>query len=531
MTPAALAPGCILGRYEILAPIASGGMAEVWAARLHGTRGFQRLVALKTISQKTTDDARMEQMFLQEASLASRIQHPNVAATLDLGEQDGVLYMVMEWVDGEPLSVVFERAYAHRPIPLAVAVNLIGQACQGLHTAHELSDDDGTPLGIVHRDVSPHNVMVTHAGIVKLVDFGIAKATNVVTGRTEAGEVKGKFAYMAPEQVRGETIDRRADIFALGILLYLLTTGRHPHRAATPAETIHRLCTETPARPSELFANYPRSLEAIVMKALAKDRHSRFASARELFDALALTLPRAFQAGFESNVAEYLEQLIGALGSESKARLRLAQRSLDGIHKGSTTAPGSADPASATSLRALVVDAGAPSAQVASASETRGTLVSSSSSGLRPPSAPRLRARARVLPLLTAALAVAAVAAFIVPRWSRWNGNHSAGRAPAPAMTAGRALEPPTTSPPIAPPIAPPPSASASPERANASAAPAPPLTSAKARPSDSVRRVRHPPARIKNSAVTKSTPTDNIATPPPSAPPSPTQDLLQKRY
>ena len=221
MKPVGLAAGRILGRYELLLPIAKGGMAEVWAARLHGSRGFQRLVAIKTIASGVMDDARMEQMFLEEASLAARIHHPNVAMTLDLGEDDGDLYMVMEWVDGEPLTVIFRQAQERKPLPLEIAVNLIGQACEGLHAAHELCDDHGLPLGLVHRDVSPHNVLVTHSGTVKLVDFGIAKATNVLTSHSASGELKGKFAYMAPEQLRGEPIDRRADIFAIGVLLYL----------------------------------------------------------------------------------------------------------------------------------------------------------------------------------------------------------------------------------------------------------------------------------------------------------------------
>ena len=278
-------------------------MAEVWAARLHGSRGFQRVVAVKTILSGIMDGSATEQMLLNEASLASRIQHPNVTATLDLGEQDGVLFLVMEWVDGEPLTVLLQHASRSGPIPLPIAINLIGQACQGLHAAHELRDDDGAPLGIVHSDVSPHNVLVAHTGTVKLVDFGIAKATHAGAGGTATGSVKGKFAYMAPEQVRGEALDRRADVFAVGILLYLLTTGQHPHKGATPAETIHRLLSETPIPPSEWVENYPPALEQIVLKALNKPTRARFADARELFEALAQAVPQAFQPGFESEVA------------------------------------------------------------------------------------------------------------------------------------------------------------------------------------------------------------------------------------
>ncbi len=167
-------------------------------------------------------------MFLEEAQLASQIHHPNVVGTLELGEENSTLYLVMEWVDGESLSVVLAKAAESGGVPLPIAVNLIGQACQGLFAAHNLRDESGNLLGLVHRDVSPQNLLVSFSGTAKLVDFGIAKATHKVSGLTEAGEIKGKFAYMAPEQVRGHAIDARTDLFALGILLYLLTTGKHP---------------------------------------------------------------------------------------------------------------------------------------------------------------------------------------------------------------------------------------------------------------------------------------------------------------
>jgi eukaryotic-like serine/threonine-protein kinase len=224
--------GSTLGRYELLLPIAKGGMAMVWAARMRGTRGFQKVVAIKTILPGAADNARMEEMFLEEAQLAAQIHHPNVVATHDLGEHDGVLYLVMEWVEGEPLNAVLTKATGGVPLP--IAVNLIGQACKGLHAAHDLRDDHGSLLGVVHRDVSPQNILVTYNGTAKLVDFGIAKATSKASGLTEAGEVKGKFAYMAPEQVRGGKLDARTDLFALGILLYAITTGKHPFRGENP---------------------------------------------------------------------------------------------------------------------------------------------------------------------------------------------------------------------------------------------------------------------------------------------------------
>lgn len=328
--PSELGPGSALGRYELLLPIAKGGMAQVWAARLRGSRGFQKLVAVKTILPDVIDNTRMERMFLEEAQLASRIHHPNVVGTLELGEHEGTLYLVMDWVDGEPLNRVMAKAHEHGGLPLSIAVNLIGQACRGLYAAHELRDDNGDLMGLVHRDVSPQNLLIGFSGTAKLVDFGIAKATARSSGLTEAGEVKGKFAFMAPEQVRGQLVDCRTDLFALGILLYAVTTGKHPFRGAHPGETLQNVCSErAPTPPSALVADYPEALEAVVMKALAKSPDQRFASGGEMLAALEDAMPDVLEARFERRVAEYLSGLFGDQASERRTAIRLAQVQID----------------------------------------------------------------------------------------------------------------------------------------------------------------------------------------------------------
>ena len=178
-------------------------MATVWAARLKGTRGFQKIVAVKTMLPSVSDDPLFEQMFLDEATLASSIRHPNVAEILDLGEENGVLFLVMEWVDGEPLSVLMKAAYKRGGVPIPVGIRIAMEVCEGLHAAHELRDESGSLLDVVHRDVSPQNILVTFDGVVKIVDFGVAKAAGRAGTQTTAGQIKGKAAYMSPEQARG----------------------------------------------------------------------------------------------------------------------------------------------------------------------------------------------------------------------------------------------------------------------------------------------------------------------------------------
>jgi len=318
-----LTAGQMLGRYELLMPIAKGGMGNVWAARLKGSRGFRKLYAIKTIL-RSLEHANQEQMLFQEAVLASQIHHPNVAETLELGEHEGRLYLVMELVCGESLRFILREALALGGMPMPVSINVIGQVCRGLAAAHDLRDEKGDRVGLVHRDISPPNIMITEAGTVKIVDFGVATTSS--SGADVAGEIKGKISYLAPEQLRGEAVDARADVFATGILLYLLTVGRHPFRASSDANTIARILCKTPAStPSASIEDYPDALEQIVMCALHKDRRERFQSITAMLDALENAFPGAFGPRADEAAALYLVGLMKERISERKATLRMAE--------------------------------------------------------------------------------------------------------------------------------------------------------------------------------------------------------------
>ncbi len=317
-------PGHVLGRYELLVPIAAGGMAQVWAARMRGARQFQKIVAVKTMLPKLSEDEQFEQMFLDEASLASQIRHPNVVEILDLGEQLGVLYLVMEWIEGIPLNQLMKVAKKEGGVPTPVATRIALQASAGLHAAHELTDERGALVGLVHRDVSPQNLLVTYDGVTKVVDFGVAKATALGGGATVAGQIKGKVGYMAPEQVKGEGLDRRVDVFAMGIVLYALTTGKHPFRRESEAATMYNICSPTPVMaPSKVVPDYPPELEPIVLKALAKDRNERFATCDELLRALD-GLPAHLRASSDADVAHFVRSLFGERREESRRQLESA---------------------------------------------------------------------------------------------------------------------------------------------------------------------------------------------------------------
>jgi serine/threonine-protein kinase len=321
-TEGALVAGQMLGRYELLSPIGKGGMGNVWAARLRGARGFRKLFAVKTVLN-VQDHPRFEQMLFEEATLASQIRHPNVAETIELGEHEGKLYLVMELVDGESLSVVLRKSQAQGGMPLAAAVNLVGQVCRGLQAAHDLSDEQGNRVGLVHRDISPPNVLVTYSGTVKIIDFGVAitEAT-----RKDENEIKGKVSYFAPEQLRTQPLDARVDVFAAGILLYLLTTGQQPFRGKSETETIKRILSSNPVPPPSAFVeNYPDALEVVVLRALEKERDQRFPSAAAFLEALESAVPSAFGPAGEKCFTEYVQALLRDQMLERRHVLRAAE--------------------------------------------------------------------------------------------------------------------------------------------------------------------------------------------------------------
>jgi eukaryotic-like serine/threonine-protein kinase len=323
-------PGQTVGRYEFLVPIAQGGMAAVWAARLKGSRGFSKTVAVKMMLPTISDDPHFEQMFLDEAQIASRIRHPNVCEILDLGEQDDLLYLVMEWVDGEPLSTLRRAAAKREGFPRPIAVKIVAEAAAGLHAAHELKDEDGRLIGIVHRDISPQNILVTFDGVVKIVDFGVAKSAGRTSESTNAGQIKGKPPYMSPEQAAGKEVDRRTDVFALGIILYQLSTGKHPFRGESDMVTLQNIVSDRPIIPPRAYdKDYPKPLEAVVMRALERHPEKRFASAAELEAALDRVFPPTVPRVRREDVGNFASSLLGQRGEERRAALREAIRLAD----------------------------------------------------------------------------------------------------------------------------------------------------------------------------------------------------------
>jgi serine/threonine-protein kinase len=275
-----LIPGYQLGRYELLCPIARGGMASVWVARLQGAHGFEKLVAIKTILAEHASDPEYEAMFLDEARIVAGIRHHNVAEILDLGSSDGMLYLVLEWVEGDSLALLDRAALRHKkPIPMTVAMRIVAQICAGLHAAHELSDRTGKPLNVVHRDVSPQNVIVSATGEVKLIDFGIAKAVDQLSEHTRTGVLKGKISFMSPEQALGQRVDRRADVWAAGVVLYQLLAGRLPFRGENQLDTLHLIGSKQPAPPIPGLA---KPVAALLDRVLEPELEKRIATAAEL---------------------------------------------------------------------------------------------------------------------------------------------------------------------------------------------------------------------------------------------------------
>ncbi len=302
-----LAPGYKLDRYELLCPIAEGGMASLWVARQRGKHGFAKLVAIKTILPKFAGDVRFQEMFLDEARIASRIEHANVAQIFDLGEENEILYLVMEYVEGDALSKLNRACQrASIQIPTGVLLRVLADTCAGLHEAHDFKDESGAPLEIVHRDVSPHNILVSSKGTAKLIDFGIATARSRAGAETSSGVLKGKIQYMAPEQALGQPVDRRADIWAVGSVLYTLLAGKPPFEGENPLATLHLLGSGRPPMP--LPSSVHPAISAIVRRAMSFSRDQRYPTAAELREAIERAMVAAQCTTTAADVAAFATQ-------------------------------------------------------------------------------------------------------------------------------------------------------------------------------------------------------------------------------
>ncbi len=271
-----------LGKYQLIRRLAVGGMAEIFLARVTGIEGFEKLVVLKRILPQYAEDARFIRMFVQEARLAATLHHVNIAQVYDIGRIAGAYFFTMEYIHGVDAREIFRKARGEaRTIPLEHALGVVIHTAAGLHYAHEKAAPDGTPLGLVHRDVSPSNIVIGFDGGVKLVDFGIAKATDQ-RSETKTGSLKGKIAYMSPEQCNSEPLDRRSDVFALGIVLYELTTGVPAFVGGSELATLKMITEQDVYPPSSHVLEYPPALERIVLKALRRDKEARYQTAQAL---------------------------------------------------------------------------------------------------------------------------------------------------------------------------------------------------------------------------------------------------------
>ncbi len=314
---AAIAFPCQFGKYVLLRPLAVGGMAEVFLAQMNGHAGFDKACVVKRVLRNFTANRQYMQMFLDEARVIARLSHPNVVQVFDMGTVDDDYFMAMEYVPGADLQIILDALPpTGRRLPVPVACRIIAQVAEGLDHAHRAVDGDGAPLGIVHRDVSPSNIIVSVDGVAKICDFGVAKF-GAQMSKTDVGSLKGKIHYMSPEQVRGDRLDARSDLFSLGTLLYEITVGVRPFDGNGPGEIAIQILNDEP-KPADIYLDgFPAELWAVISCLLAKRPTDRFSSARELQVALDELL-MAWKVRASSNeVAAYLEQVLPGIGAEA----------------------------------------------------------------------------------------------------------------------------------------------------------------------------------------------------------------------
>ncbi|KFE69356.1 hypothetical protein DB31_6331 [Hyalangium minutum] len=308
------------GNYVLLRKLAEGGMAEIFLAKQLGAEGFERDVVIKCMLDHFTQSRDFVSMFLDEARLAARLHHPNIVQISDLGVADNRYYICMEYLAGEDLDAVITASHARgEGVPIAIAARIILSALEGLEFAHSYQEQ-GQPLGLVHRDISPSNIFVTFQGMVKVLDFGIAKASSRMT-QTQPGLLKGKWGYMSPEQARGEQIDARSDLFSLGVTFYELLTVRRVFEKDNEIGVLLALMAQPIPPPSERRPDVPPALDRIVMKALERRPEDRYASAAEMRADLEEFLRVTPSVPGTSQLAHYMQNLFGASHVEQKTKV------------------------------------------------------------------------------------------------------------------------------------------------------------------------------------------------------------------
>lgn len=298
-------------RYELVGEIASGGMATVYLARLTGVGGFQRFVAIKRLHPHLAGEKEFVEMFLDEARLAAGIHHSNVVSILEVGASPLGYYLVMEYVEGDTLARLLARAAGKgQRLPTGIALRIVLDALFGLHGAHELKDDKGRSLELVHRDVSPQNVLVGIDGVARITDFGVARATSRLTA-TRVGQLKGKLAYMAPEQAQGEALDRRADVFSAGILIWETLAAKRLFKAENEAATLSRVMNEPIPDLTRVAPHLSRELAAVVKRGLDRDRNKRYATAQQFAEAIEAAATGRDGIAAPREVAAFVKEMIG----------------------------------------------------------------------------------------------------------------------------------------------------------------------------------------------------------------------------
>ena len=310
-------------RYELMGEIASGGMATVYLARLTGMGGFQRFVAMKRLHPHLAGEKEFVEMFLDEARIAARIHHPNVVPILEVGASQVGYYLVMEYIEGDTLARLLARAASTgKKLPVSIALRIAIDMLSGLNAAHDLHDDHNQPVNLVHRDVSPQNVLVGQDGIARITDFGVARAASRLTA-TRVGQLKGKIAYMAPEQAAGaEELDRRADVFSAGIVVWEALAQKRLFKAENEAATLSRVITEPVPPLFQVSPQVSKEVSAVVMRALERDRDKRFPSCAAFADALEAAAASKDKVATPRELAAYVNEVMGQEIAQQRENVR-----------------------------------------------------------------------------------------------------------------------------------------------------------------------------------------------------------------